>query len=165
MPTYRMYIDAGLKQWIDFITAVDASEIPTVDLSGATMFQDGTYTDADLKALQMYQKIAVLPLGSRPLVTDYGLWSMIELPWAPTVDYSIAVAGGGTAVGSYTCQRTTTSLTNIATSLDLLGVMNGIDPNGQAVYYRSSTPAVTVADSQGTVTSKPAAWSGPSLFP
>lgn len=165
MPTYRMYIDAGLTQWIDFITLVDASEVPTIDLSGATMFQDGTYTDADLKALQMYQSIAVLPLGSRPLVTDYGLWSMLEIPWNPTVNYSIAVAGGGTTVGSYTCQRTSTTLQNFVTSLDLLGVMNGISQNGQAVFYRSSTPAVTIADSQGTVTSKPAVWSGPSLFP
>ena len=165
MPTYRMYLDVGLKQWIDFITAVDASESPTIDLSGATMFQDGTYTDADLKALKMCQSIAVLPLGSRPLVTDYGLWSMAELPWSPYIAYTIAVAGGGSTVGSYTCQRSSTSTTNLGTSLDLLGVMNGIDPNGQAVYYRSSTPAVTISDAQATVTSIPAGWSGPVLIP
>lgn len=160
-----MYIDVGLTQWIDFVTAVDASESPTLDLSGATMFQDGSYSAADFKALQMYQRIAVLPLGSRPLVTDYGLWSMAEVSWSISATYTIAVAGGGSTVGLFPCTRSTTALTNLRDSFDLLGVMNGLDPNGQALYYRSTTPNITITSSDITVTNKPDAWTGPALFP
>lgn len=165
MPTYRMYLDVGATQWIDFVTAVDASESPAIELGGATMFNNGTYSDADLKALQMYQKIAALPGGVRPLITDYGQWSMLELPWSPTISYSVAVVGGGSAVGAYTCQRGQDAISTMAGTLDMLGVANSISTNGQAIYFRGSSPTVSIVDAQATVTSKPAAWSHPALFP
>lgn len=165
MPTYRMYLDVGLTQWIDFNTAVDASEVPTIDLSGATMFLNGTYSDEEWKALQMFQKIAALPGGTRPLITDYGYWSMVELPWSPSISYTVAVVGGGSAAGVYLCQYSPTAIASLATSLDMLGVTNAIGQNGRVIYYRSANPTVTITDAQATVTSKPAGWSNPALFP
>lgn len=164
MPTYRMYLDAGLTEWIEFTTPTNAAEVPEINLDSATRFTSGTYTDDELNALQMYQAIAVLPDGIRPLVTDYGKWVRTMIRWDPSIDYSIAVTGGGTALGSYTCMRPRNVATTIAATLGVLGVPNAVSADGQCVYYRND-PATVWTSAQEITCTMPAGWSGPVLFP
>jgi hypothetical protein len=165
VPTYRLYLNGVQTQWIDFTTAIDASEAPDIDSSNATMFQDGSFTTDDLTSYQMMQRLAVLPDITRPLVTDYGKWGIATISFTPTIDYTVSVSGGGSSAGTYTCTRPVSAIGNLVTSLNVLGIDNTLSTDGTSVLFKALDPDITITGGEMTVSTIPLAWSGPVLIP
>lgn len=159
VPTYRLLTNALGSQYIDLITATDATEVPTFDFDNYTDMQNGTTTDADKIGVRMLIAIAALPNATRPLVTDYLAWGMINVPYTSDAEY---VIDNGTSITDYyPTARTAEAIALIQANLLVLGLTNA--QNGPSEIL-SDVTSLTVGGTL-TLTNFPGDWSGPTLIP
>lgn len=163
MPDYRFYTNAGLTQYIVLTTATDATEVPTVDYDNYTDLQDGTLSDDDRTALRILLQTIALPDGTRPLVTDYADWGTIDVAFVSAIPFELSITGGSSSVGSYVANRIAGAVSTVQTVLGALGKVNTTLSGGQTII--ADVASLNVITGDITITTYPADWSGPVLFP